>query len=372
MPVSFFSSAFFTFFLLQLSVVYSQNLVPNPGFEEYTMCPGDYSQHAAEFRVKHWKSANLGTPDHFHSCSQGEAGVPHNWAGVSEAYEGKGYAGIYVWMNNENNFREYLHCRLLQPLIKDSVYNVRFHFRLSSYSKYSIDRMGLVFSNSPLGAGHDQVIQAAPSVLIVQDSALTMKTGYWETLQQEYRARGGEEYLSIGNFSDNTTTHHYFIRFMPAQQSMLANSAYYYIDDVSVALKFLPAAETIPVTIPEFVAGKVEVNKSYVLKNIQFEFDSYRLLYPSFEELDEVVLLLERHPTVTIVLAGHTDDVGGDQYNLTLSRNRAKTVAAYLVSKGISEKRVEHAGYGKSRPLIKSASAEARRFNRRVEAMFVE
>ena len=361
-----------SFLLLYLPVAYAQNLVPNPGFEDYTLCPGDYSQNVAEFRVKYWKSANLGTPDHFHSCSQGEAGVPHNWAGVSQAYEGHGYAGIYVWMNNENNFREYLQCKLLQPLVKDSVYKIEFHFRLSSYSKYSIDRIGLVFSNVPVEAGHDQVIKATPSVSVVQDSALTMKTGYWETLHQEYRANGGEQYLSIGNFSDNATTHHYFIRFMPAQQSMLANSAYYYIDDVSVTPKFLPEAETIAVAIPEFVAENVEANKTYVLKNIQFEFDSYRLLYPSFEELDEVVLLLERHPQIKIQLAGHTDDVGGDQYNRTLSHNRAKSVAAYLTSKGISADRVEHAGYGKSRPLIESTTAEARRINRRVEAKFVE
>src|SRR5215213_385694 len=120
-----------------------QNLVPNPGFENYSSCPGNFSEAAHEFRAIDWRSATIGTPDYFNSCSIGEAGVPHNWAGVSDAYEGKGYAGIYLWMNDANEYREYLQCRLLEPLIKDSVYNIQLHYKLSSYSKYAINRIGL-------------------------------------------------------------------------------------------------------------------------------------------------------------------------------------------------------------------------------------
>src|SRR5688572_10456416 len=115
----------------------AQNLISNTGFEEYTSCPGSYSQAKAEFRVKDWWSATLGTPDHFHSCSHGDAGVPHNWAGISDAYEGKGFAGIYLWMDNEVNYREYLQNKLIEPLLKDSLYNISFRFKLSSYSRYS-------------------------------------------------------------------------------------------------------------------------------------------------------------------------------------------------------------------------------------------
>src|SRR5687768_2852373 len=97
----------------------SQNLIPNPGFEAFSECPGNYSEAAHEFRAEGWRSATMGSPDHFHSCSVGEADVPHNWAGVSEAFEGNGYAGIYLWMNDaSNSYREYLQCKLLQPLIK--------------------------------------------------------------------------------------------------------------------------------------------------------------------------------------------------------------------------------------------------------------
>src|SRR5688500_6154437 len=90
--------------LLLICLVYAsyglsaQNLVSNGSFENFTQCPGSFSEAKHEFRVLDWYSANTGTPDHFHSCSDGEASVPYNWAGVSDAFEGHGYAGIYMWM----------------------------------------------------------------------------------------------------------------------------------------------------------------------------------------------------------------------------------------------------------------------------------
>src|SRR4051812_34171298 len=80
---------------------FSQDLVANSGFEIYEKCPGDFSQASSEFKVDQWQSASAGTPDYFNSCSVGNADVPHNWAGVSDAYAGQAYTGIYSWMNND-------------------------------------------------------------------------------------------------------------------------------------------------------------------------------------------------------------------------------------------------------------------------------
>ena len=126
-----------------------QNLVPNGGFEDYRRCPGDFSESAEEFAVLGWRSASRGTPDHFHSCSSGDANVPYNWAGVADAWEGDGYAGIYVWMSDDNQYREYLQCKLAQPLVKDSTYEIGFRFKLSSYSKYAVDRILDFYARQP-------------------------------------------------------------------------------------------------------------------------------------------------------------------------------------------------------------------------------
>jgi OmpA-OmpF porin, OOP family len=348
----------------------AQNLVPNPGFEEYDVCPGDFSQAAHEFRVRHWRSANLGTPDNFNECSNGEADVPHNWAGVSEPYEGKGYTGIYLWMNNANNYREYLQCKLLEPMMKDSLYEIEFHYKLSSYSKYSIDRIGLLLTNELLAAKHDQVISVQPTFSIIQDTALTKETGYWETAREEYRAKGGENYLSIGNFFDNQTTHHYFIRFSPMQQSMLAKSAYYYIDDVKIIPLFATQQNQFAEVNSEFKQDHIELDKTYILRNIQFQFNKYALQSSSFDELDHVVSWLKENPLVRVEVSGHADDQGSQEYNLNLSKDRAKAVSEYLRIKGISSDRIEMFGYGKSKPLVNGITEEAREMNRRVEVTF--
>lgn len=345
----------------------AQNLISNAGFEEYTSCPGSYSQTKTEFRVKGWWGATLGTPDHFHSCSQGEAGVPHNWAGVSDAYEGSGFTGIYVWMDNEVNYREYLQSKLTEPLLKDSLYTISFRFKLSSYSRYSIDRIGLLLSDTLIQYPHDRVIQELPTCSFIQDAALTKNTGYWELAKFTHKAKGGEQYVTLGNFYDNEATKYYRIQFTPDQQEMLRMSSYYYIDDVKIIPQFPHLEEML---LPEFSPETIELSTRYVLKNIQFEFNSYKLRPSSFEELEQVVRWMNKHPDITVTLSGHTDDAGGERYNLVLSENRAKSVAAYLKYQGISASRIKTFGYGESRPLIENTNEKSRDENRRVEVIF--
>jgi outer membrane protein OmpA-like peptidoglycan-associated protein len=272
-------------------------------------------------------------------------------------------------MNNDNQYREYLQCKLLEPLLKDSVYSIGFHYKLSSYSMYAIDRIGLLLADSLIRFKKDKVLPVRPTLSIVRDSALTEATGLWETVQTEYKAKGGEHYLIIGNFFDNEMTRFYEIQFRPLSQLMLANSAYYYIDDVNVIPQYLiRKAEQL---LPEFKLPDAALNTTYVLKNIQFEFNSYKLMRPSFDELTQVAAYLIKNPKVKVQFFGHTDDLGSDQYNLRLSHNRAKSAAGYLQTLGIKQERIEIIGYGKRKPLIDEATEDARAINRRVEVRFI-
>jgi outer membrane protein OmpA-like peptidoglycan-associated protein len=111
----------------------------------------------------------------------------------------------------------------------------------------------------------------------------------------------------------------------------------------------------------------IAVNSTVALKNIQFEFKSYQLQPVSITELEKLVQLMTDNPTITIQINGHTDNIGNDGDNLTLSENRAKAVAAYLTSKGIDAKRLTWKGYGASRPIADNATEEGRAKNRRTE-----
>ena len=349
---------------------WAQNLVPNPSFEELIRCPHSFSTDRKDFIVPGWTSATRGTPDQFHSCSWGEADVPYNWAGSSNAKTGKGYVGIYVWMNrtDDNNYREYIQCELAEPLRSGARYRVEFYYKLASYAVYAANRIGLHLSAEPLTYDHDQVIDVVPVLAVEKDSAITAVTGSWEHAVMEFKATGGERFVTIGNFYNNAQTKSTRLPQRIGKSNMLVNSAYYFIDDVSV--EPLDSVPPITVSRTEFSSEHVELDRDYILKNIQFEFDSYMLLKSSFKELDLVVDILKTNPTFNVRLSGHTDFIGSDEYNLTLSRNRARSVADYFISKGIKPERIQSFGFGKTRAIVFGKTDEARMINRRVEIRF--
>jgi OmpA-OmpF porin, OOP family len=348
---------------------FAQNLVPNPGFETSVSCPGGHSERKSEFRVNDWRSANDGTPDHFHECSIGKADVPYNWAGVSAAYEGEGYIGMFMWMNNGRGYREYAQCQLTTPLTKDSLYTILFRYKLSSYSRYAIDRIGVLLSDSLIAVKGDRALRLQPTFLALKDSALTDETGNWEMARWKFRARGGEQFITIGNFSDDDITRHYSIVFRDTPEEMLRDAAYYYVDGVELYPMYSEFQKQL---LPEFEPQEVMLNTVYVLHNIQFGFNSYKLLSSSFSDLDKLAEYMLKNLTVNLQLSGHTDDRGGDKYNIVLSQNRARSVAKYLVLQGVAANRIEASGHGEEKPLVNDTSEEARRVNRRVEIKFMK
>src|SRR3546814_15745815 len=94
----------------------------------------------------------------------------------------------------------------MEPLLKDSLYHVRFRYKLSSYSKYATDRIGVVLSDTLATFHHDRPLKIEPTVSFVKDSALTPETGSWDLAATEYTAtvgrsaerRVGKEGVSTG------------------------------------------------------------------------------------------------------------------------------------------------------------------------------
>lgn len=102
-------------------------------------------------------------------------------------------------------------------------------------------------------------------------------------------------------------------------------------------------------------------------KNIFFATGSAKLLAKSYASLDKVVAVLTENPTYKVDIEGHTDITGTHDKNMTLSENRAASVKAYLVSKGIDESRITSAGFGPDKPIADNKTAAGRAKNRRVE-----
>jgi outer membrane protein OmpA-like peptidoglycan-associated protein/tetratricopeptide (TPR) repeat protein len=115
----------------------------------------------------------------------------------------------------------------------------------------------------------------------------------------------------------------------------------------------------------ELEAVELEVGKEYKLNDINFGSNSYTLDDVARNVIDEFIIYLTDNPELKADLQGHTDNVGDDQDNLVLSRNRAKTVYDYVIGRGISPTRLSHHGYGENRPIADNTSEEGRAKNRR-------
>ncbi len=112
-----------------------------------------------------------------------------------------------------------------------------------------------------------------------------------------------------------------------------------------------------------------EIKQTLILKGVNFKTASAELLEESYYVLETVFNNLEAFPNVKIEIAGHTDNQGGDSYNMALSYDRAKSVMNYLVQRGINPDRIVARGYGKTRPIAPNETAEGRAKNRRVEVV---
>ncbi|MBI2343118.1 MAG: OmpA family protein [Deltaproteobacteria bacterium] len=114
---------------------------------------------------------------------------------------------------------------------------------------------------------------------------------------------------------------------------------------------------------------KVQVQEKIVItQKIHFAFDSAVIRPISYPILDDVAQILRTNAHIAHVqVEGHTDFIGGDEYNLSLSRRRAASVVDYLVKAGIERHRLEPVGYGESRPIADNRTDEGRARNRRTE-----
>jgi len=100
---------------------------------------------------------------------------------------------------------------------------------------------------------------------------------------------------------------------------------------------------------------------------ITFDVNSSALKSNFFNALDSVALVLKEYDSTLVTVAGHTDSTGADDYNMTLSQQRAQTVAQYLGNHGVVNERLAAVGYGESRPVAGNDTAENKARNRRVE-----
>ena len=356
----------------------SQNLVPNSSFEEFV----DFSSNKS---IGWHKVQTSDTPDYFNfSNSDPYNNIYNKYMGNINPKNGDGFIGIFCYRVSTTrgiqNIREYVESRLLQALDKDSLYKIELSLRLDIESNIAIRNFGVYFSNS-LCSKNKKFRPFSIKPQVEFNSVMLDSTNTWVTLQALYKADGSERYIVLGNFkSDNRTSKRdIFFRKEKGKRykwDLVDNekASYYYIDDVIVNkipfIKKQPLIieEDVEIQIPDslYNIDEIEIDSAIILKNIIFEFNKSDLMPRSYVELKRLEQLLKNNPDIRIKLEGHTDNIGGYDFNLNLSIKRVETVAEYLISKGISPSRIEYAGYSYAQPLASNDTEEGRQINRRV------
>ena len=129
----------------------------------------------------------------------------------------------------------------------------------------------------------------------------------------------------------------------------------------------VPADQPFNRTVLDLELAPEEIGATAEFKNVYFDFGKAILLPDSRPELDRIASFLSKSTKTTLEIGGHTDDVGSNEANQKLSEARALAVLNYLASHGVERNRLKAVGYGKSHPLVKDTSEDARAKNRRVE-----
>ena len=212
----------------------AQNLVLNPSFENTIPCWIFINLGTWQMQCTNWYSASGGSPDYFSETYDQMCyalPVPQSTAGYQYARTGVAYVGLAPFFTtifpSYVNRREYIGGILSDTLKQGHEYCISFYVSVADGMKYVIDGMGLYLS---VDSAVDYTINtnlsfipqiSNPSGNIIYD------TLNWVQISGTYIANGGEKYLTIGNFKDDANT-------MIDSTSSTANSAYYFIDDVSV------------------------------------------------------------------------------------------------------------------------------------------
>ena len=354
-----FSSLFFNYF--------SQNLIYNGGFELYKNCPNGYSEIE---KALGWKMPSEGTSDYFNSCSKSNiSSVPKNIGGYSLPYEGNAYAGFGIFLDRGISY-EFIQTKLNTNLNNNQKYCISFFLKLANSSNYKFDEFSILLSKDSIKVNqkefYDKSIEEKNNFRTYK-LPLSQKSE-WTKVCVIIIPKVEEQFLTIG-FNK--------IKETDKLNRLIKKESYYYIDDVSL-VEIRDSSEcacneeksikkdSVKVEIVKSYYDSADV-KAFVLNNLVFESNKSKLMPASNAELDKLVNYLKTNPTKTIELFGYTDNTGKELDNVKLSEARVKSVADYLINKGIESKRITFKGYGSKNPIKPNDTEFNKAKNRRVE-----
>ena len=276
-----------------------------------------------------------------------------NTYGKEDPKEGDNYAGLVVYSPKDKIARNYITSLLAQPMLKGKKYCVSMYISLAEGSKFATNNLGINFHKKQPKQEDNKTIVEKTAILHHQYKIMNATYG-WEKVCGTYMAEGGEEFITIGNFTATEKTKTEKAIKIKDYKGVLSDFAYYFVDDISVIMVDQKSACD---------CGNQENNKdTYYHKIIMLEekmtpiqrieahtaffpFGKYELQETNRSTIDAVINEMKTNPTFIIELFGHLDVNEAELATkkplfADLSNRRIREVMKYMIENGIDEKRL--------------------------------
>ncbi len=332
----------------------AQNLVPNGSFESVDKKPKRLGSIES---ASGWVSPTGVRADLFTSSKMPDIDVPTNIYGKEDAKDGINYAGIVAFSYGNKLPRSYVMTKLTSPLKKGMRYCVKFSVSLSEASKYASNNMGMLLSKKPYGTDAKTSIIEDPSLMHFDNDQKIMTARYnWTEICGVFEAKGGEKFVTLGNFLSNEDTKSTRMKKDPKVKARIIIAAYYYIDNISVTLlsdnqqcdcmadegndeySTMIYQKIFPITEEMTSKEKVETQQTF------FAFGKAKLSTQAKTSLDVVAAEMIANPSTKLQVMGHNNEMEDsvavtNDYYADMDAKRVGAVINYLVAKGVDKSR---------------------------------
>jgi len=290
----------------------------------------------------------------------------------SKGFSGYGGSDIYVSRRLDDTWTTWSEPENLGPEINSPLEDL--FFNIPAQSEYAYYSRGVGDSNSDIFRVKLPIVRNPEPWVTLRGKIIDAATGKPMSAKIVYeRLPDGKE---MGIAQTNPETGEYEIR-LPAGHlyGIRAEATDKISENQSLDLRNISADKVIEhedFKLDPIQVASLQENVTIKLNNIFFDFDKDVLKPESFPELNRIVKMMQEKSGIQIEIAGHTDAIGPENYNLGLSERRAKAVIKYLSDNGVEAQRLNVVFFGETKPIDTNETKEGRRRNRRVEFKIIK
>lgn len=361
------------------------NLVPNWSFE--TLIEDEDLRRYDEFNLAEgWYDPTSALAELFATETRSRyVKAPDNMYGTEMPFDGENYAGIHAYSSRSREPRTYMGVELKRKMEDNALYCIKFRASLAERSLYASNNLGAVLSNKQVSKKGETSIIREDVILTDKNDVVIIKEGWWEYCKR-YNAKGGERYLTIGNFSADDKTAHETMEVSSEYEDGSEAAAYYYIDAVEV--RKIEANENCGCSNTKIPDSKIIYSASVQIADdipmgekveaIDAYFYQYKdeLVSSTERTVDQIIALMKANPAMRVEVTGHSDkeevELAKSEMSLkNLAENRAKNTREYMAEKGVDRGRILTKSMDDKQPVSTMSTPLSLAKNRRVEFRIV-